>query len=95
LRIDVAEKSVMMRKNKAFMIANFGKDATLSINQQIDVEIAQNVILCNGENNAKECDKSLKGQWQWTYHSTGRDLVRMWWLTKFLTRLLENLIENA
>jgi hypothetical protein len=30
----------MMRKNKAFMIANLGKDATLTINQQIDEEIA-------------------------------------------------------
>ena len=83
-----------MKNNKAFMIASLGKDDSLSLNGMIDEEIAQNVIECNGENNAKKLDKSLKGQWQYKYNSTGRNLVRMWWLTKFVTAMFENFQNN-
>lgn len=83
-----------MMENKAFMIENFGKDESLSINGQIAEEIAQGVTRLNGENNSKECDKSKKTSWEWKYNSTSRNLVRMWWLTKFLVQLLDNLINN-
>ena len=33
--------------------------------------------------------------WEGKYNSTGRNLVRMWWLTKFLSKLLHNLINNV
>ena len=83
-----------MKQNKQFMIQNLGKDASLSLNQMIDEEIAKEVIQLNGDNNAKKCDKSLKGQWQYTYNSSGRNLVRMWWLTKFVTKIFENLLNQ-
>ena len=77
------------------MIANFQKDAELSLNGMIDEEIAQGVAECNGDNNSKKVDKSKKQSWEWTYNSSARNLVRMWWLSKFLTKLLENLINNT
>ena len=58
----------------------------------IDEEINLGVIQLNGENNSKKLDKSKKNSWEWKYNSSGRNLVRMWWLTKFLTKLLSNLI---
>ena len=84
-----------MKANKKFMIEMLAKDETLGIFAAIEEEIKQNVVRCNGDNNAKECEKSLKGRWQYSYNSTGRNLVRMWWLTKFMTKLLENLINNT
>ena len=83
-----------MMKNKAFMIANMGMDESLSINGQIAQEIAVGVARLNGNNNSKECTKDKKNSWEWTYNSTSRNLVRMWWLTKFLTQLLDSLINN-
>lgn len=41
---DVAEKSVIMKANKAFMIEKFAKDEELSLNAMIDEEIALGVI---------------------------------------------------
>ena len=92
--IDVSEKSVIMKKNKAFMIDTFQKDAELSLNSMIDEEIALGVAVCNGDNNSKKLDKSKKNSWEWKYNSSARNLVRMWWLSKFLTKLLDNLINN-
>ena len=66
----------------------------MSLNETIDEEIKLAVIALNGDNNKKKLDKSKNGSWEWKYNSTGRNLVRMWWLSKFLTRLLENLIDN-
>ena len=77
-----------MRRNKAFMIQTFGKENTLTLFAMIDEEIARGVIECNGDNNAKKLDKSKEGSWEYTYNSSGRNLVRMWWLTKFVTKLL-------
>ena len=37
---DVAEKSAIMKKNKAFMIASLQKDESLTLNGMIDEEIA-------------------------------------------------------
>ena len=48
----------------------------------------------NSENNSSLLDKCKKNSWEWKYNSTGRNLVRMWWLTKFLTKLLHNLVNN-
>ena len=76
------------------MIEQLGKDQSLTLNGMIDEEIAKSVIQLNGDNNAKKCDKSKKGSWEYTYNSSGRNLVRMWWLTKFLSKLLGNLVEN-
>ncbi len=94
MSIDVADKSRIMKQNKAFMIASLGKDATLSLNAMIDEEIAKGVPRLNGDNNKKELDKSKINSWEYTYNSSARNLVRMWWLTKFLTKLLDNLINN-
>ena len=92
---DVAEKSVIMKGNKGFMIQEFGKDEELTLNAMIDEEISQGVIKLNGANNSSECDRRKKNSWEWTYNSSGRNLVRMWWLTKFITKLLDNLVNNA
>ena len=92
---DVADKSRIMKGNKTFMIATFGKDATLSLNAMIDEEIAKGIVGLNGDNNKKMLDKSKQSSFEWTYNSTGRNLVRMWWLTKFLAKMLENLINNG
>ena len=92
---DVAEKSVIMKCNKAFMIRQFGKSEDLTLNEIIDEEIAKGVIRLNSENNSSECDKSKRNSWEWTYNSSGRNLVRMWWLTKFITKLLDNLVNRA
>ena len=66
----------------------------MTLNGMIDEEIAREVIQLNGDNNKKKCDKSKQGSWEWTYNSSGRNLVRMWWLTKFITKLLDNLVNN-
>ena len=76
------------------MIATFQKDAELSLNGMIDEEIALGVAECNGDNNSKKLDKSKNKSWEWKYNSSARNLVRMWWLSKFLTKLLDNLINN-
>jgi len=84
-----------MKRNKIFMIETLGKDQSITLNGCIDEEMARQVIELNGDNNQKKCDKSKKGSWEYTYNSSGRNLVRMWWLTKFLTKLLDNLTNNA
>ena len=48
----------------------------------------------NGDNNKKKLGKAKAGTWEYTYNSTSRNLVRMWWLTKFLSKLLDNLVNN-
>ena len=60
----------------------------------IDEEVALGVIQLNSENNSSLLDRGKKGSWEWTYNSSGRNLVRMWWLTKFLTKLLDNLVNQ-
>ena len=77
------------------MVANLNMPETLTINQCVEEEIKLNVVRLNGDNNKKELDKSFVGKWQYKYNSTARNLVRMWWLTKFLTALLDNLINQA
>ena len=86
-----------MRKNKAFLIETFGVDQGLTLNAMVEDEMSRQVIRLNGENNKKELAKHNypKDSWEWTYNSTGRNLVRMWWLTKFLTALLDNLINRG
>eukprot|EP00354_Favella_ehrenbergii_P004316 CAMPEP_0170469690 /NCGR_PEP_ID=MMETSP0123-20130129/12440_1 /TAXON_ID=182087 /ORGANISM="Favella ehrenbergii, Strain Fehren 1" /LENGTH=215 /DNA_ID=CAMNT_0010736651 /DNA_START=52 /DNA_END=699 /DNA_ORIENTATION=+ len=91
---DVAEKAEIMRRNKKFMLELLQKAHAISLNATIDEEIALGVIECNGDNNKKKLDKSKYISWEGTYNSTGRNLVRMWWLTKFLTKLLDNLINQ-
>ena len=48
----------------------------------------------NGENNYKILDKSQKGTWQYTYNSSARNVVRMWWLSNFITQLFELLFNT-
>ena len=92
---DVAEKSVIMRQNKSFMLEKFGLNLP-SLNAIIDEELQRNIARLNGDNNKKELAKLngdfAKDAWERKYNSTARNLVRMWWLTKFLTKLLDNLI---
>ena len=84
-----------MRRNKNFFINNLQKaEQAQTLNATIDEEIALEVIQLNGENNKKKLDKAKMTSWEAQYNSTGRNLVRMWWLTKFLTKLLDNLINR-
>ena len=39
--------------------------------------------------------KDLKDTWKWTYASTGRHLVRMHWLTHFVSTLFDILTTDA
>jgi len=84
-----------MKRNKSFLIGQFGLDANLHLNATIDDEVARGITELNGDNNKKKLDKSKAGSWEMTYNSTSRNLVRMWWLSKFLTKLLDNLINNG
>ena len=60
----------------------------------MDKEIELGVVRCNGENNAKELPKNKKGSWEYTYNSTGRNLVKMWWLSKFVAALLGDMVNS-
>ena len=48
-------------------------------------EVENNVANLNGKNNKKIVGKEHKTNWQYTYNSTSRNVIRMWWLTKFTT----------
>ena len=50
-------------------------------------EKENNVANLNGSNNKKVLPKESKGTWQYTYNSTSRNVIRMWWLTKFTAHL--------
>lgn len=91
----MSEKSSIIKRNKAFLIGHAGKDANLTINAAVDEEVTLGVTGINGENNKKVLGKDKAGSWEMTYCSTSRSIVRMWWLTKFLTKLLDNLINNG
>lgn len=55
------------------------------------------VVMLNGyigHNNAKVLDKSKKGSWEWTYTAAGRHLVRMHWLTIFVSTLFDKLAQS-
>lgn len=53
---DVSLKSSVMRKNKDFMVENFGL-TTLSLNAIVFEELQRDVAKLNGQNNAKELAK--------------------------------------
>ena len=89
------EKEGIIRQNKKFLIEQQSQDPGLTMETMIEAEIALGVIRCNGNNNSSELDKAKKGSWEWTYNSSGRNLVKMWWLTKFFCRLVENLVTKA
>ena len=58
------------------------------------LEIDLGVIKCAGDNNTKVLPKSKKDSWEWTYTSVGRHLVRMWWLTGFMSHLFNSLVHK-
>ena len=86
---DVKDKAADMRKNKAFMIETMGKAEEISLQQVVMAEVDMKIIELNGENNGKMLPKNKKDSWEWTYASTGRHLVRMHWLTKFVATLFD------
>ena len=44
-------------------------------------EAKNNVANLNGKNNYKLLPKDKKNSWEYTYSSTARNVIRMWWLT--------------
>ena len=91
---DVKDKASTLKKNKAFMVNEFNKPEGVSIQDAILTEIDLKVIKCNGENNHKILPKSKKDTWEWTYVSTGRHLVRMWWFTDCLSRVFNAFVTD-
>lgn len=65
-----------------------------TLNGAIATELAEGVTELNGDNNKKKLDSEARATWKGKYNSTARNLVRMWWLTKFLSALLDNLVNN-
>ena len=63
MTVDVREKAEIMRKNKPFIIEQIGGIEDITLDATIDKEIELKVIRCNGENNKKEVDKTLKDSW--------------------------------
>jgi len=59
----------------------------MTLNDQIKWEVENNVANLNGKNNKKILGKERINDWQYTYNSTSRNVIRMWWLTKFTTQL--------
>lgn len=79
---DVANNSSKIRANRTFLVEKFDLNSNVTLNACIDEEIARG-LLKSGRQSYPEYD-----------NPTARILVPMWWLTMFLTRLLENLITN-
>ena len=63
MTVDVREKAEIMRKNKPFIIEQIGGIEDITLDATIDKEIELKVIRCNGDNNKKEVDKTLKDSW--------------------------------
>ena len=59
----------------------------MTLHQQMQWEVENNVANLNGKNNKKVLGKDRKNDWQFTYNSTSRNVIRMWWLTKFTTQM--------
>jgi len=59
----------------------------MTLHDQIKWEVENNVANLNGKNNKKILGKERINDWQYTYNSTSRNVIRMWWLTKFTTQL--------
>ena len=57
-------------------------------------EKTNNVAQLNSYNNAKLLGKSEKDTWQYKYNSSARNVIRMWWLTTFITHLMELLVNS-
>jgi hypothetical protein len=50
-------------------------------------EVENNVANLNGKNNKKILGKDMKSDWRYIYNSTSRNVIRMWWLTKFTSHM--------
>jgi len=92
--LDVKSKSDIIRANKVFVIENLKFAENLSLQELINAEVSMGVSRLNASNNSKELDKTKKGSWEWTYNSSARNLVRMWWLTKFCSHLFDLLLNS-
>ena len=75
--LDVEEKINVFRANYEQHLATGAWNATMSIHQQIEWEVKNQIQGVNGDNNAKVLSKELKGQWQYTYNSTARNVIKM------------------
>ena len=56
----------------------------MSMQEQMLWEKVNNVAQLNGDNNSDFLKKDKKETWQYTYNSTARNVIRMWWLTDFI-----------
>ena len=63
----------------------------MTLHEQMQWEVENNVANLNGKNNKKVLGKERKSDWQYTYNSTSRNVIRMWWLTKFTTQMFFHL----
>ena len=92
---DVKDKAADMRKNKTTLIEIIGNINDLTLQESVLQEVQLSVAGLNGENNSKVLSKDMKDTWKWTYASTGRHLVRMHWLTHFVSTLFDILTTDA
>jgi len=66
----------------------------MSLQEQMLWEQTNKVAELNGSNNKELLKKEQKGTWQYTYNSTARNTVRMWWLTIFMDHLFDQLLNT-
>lgn len=85
--IDITSKAAIIAQNKAFYAEKYGEKHE-SIQEMIEKEMSLGVESLNGENNHKLLKKDKKDQWEWTYTSTGRTVLRNLWLLDFLSTLM-------
>ncbi len=75
--VDIEEKINVFRANYQQHKATGEWNESTSVHQQIEWEVKNNIQGVNGDNNAKVLSKDLKGQWQYTYNSTARNVIKM------------------
>ena len=99
---DLSNKNNMMRRNKTWMLdTSFlepkpANEYSVTLQQMIDTEIEVKVVELSSKNNKRVLGgKRYKAStWQKSYQSTGFCLVRMWWVSKFMTGILDNLLHH-
>lgn len=84
----------MIRENRKFHLEQGTWAEEDSLMKQMLWESQNDVAKLNSRNNKKMLDKSQIGTWQYTYNSSARNVVRMWWLSTFIAHLLTQLVET-
>ena len=82
---------MIIRDNKAFFVNSLKQPEDMSLQQMMITEKTMGIDILNGSNNSKKLKKEKKTSWEWKYNSSARNVVRMWWLSKFVTHLLGRL----